>query len=238
MPWPGCPLARIPLLGAVLAFKREPAVPIAADPLNRCVPAALPAVSVSRWFHGLRLAPTIGPRIAIAAGLVCSCSGVQPAGAQPHASPATTEPPQRSAHAPRLWSASPRPAPGALELADKIGRQLRRRTSHTLLMICVSPVIGLLKARPLRCYGWAARSPRTPQPTPNGEITHYLRGPRRCHQGAPALLGATSYASGQKLLREGQPPDAISQRLGIRPSAGGDSGCLLGFTVIALQPDS
>jgi len=66
--------------------------------------------------------------------------------------------------------------------------------------------------------GVGARFAPTLRTYANGEITSLtLRAPRLWPSGAASL--ARPLASGQKPLREGQPPDRISQRLGSRPSA-------------------
>jgi len=192
MLWPGCPLARIPLLARVLGNQAEP-LPNAADRLKPVVLAALPAVFSFARVQRLPPAPTIRPRLAIGIRrLVCSCLRFSTAWAlqpQRSAGPLTEPGPSASAHARRplaahawRWSTSSWPTnrPGNFAGANV----------PIPLMICVScgdrPAS---RRRPLRGNAVGARfRPVRPAPTPNGEITHYLRdhGPL-ANQGAALL---------------------------------------------------
>jgi len=100
-----------------------------------------------------------------------------------------------------------------LDLADKIAGNFARRTTHSFDDLRQLAVIGLLKAA-ARFDGTGGRSFRPYARTyANGEITHYLRDHGFAIKVPPSWRDL--YASGQKLLREGLPPHAVAERLGI-----------------------
>jgi len=117
--WPGGALW-LDRYCAGLGISGQPAAD-AADVEPLC--AALAAVSVSALsFHPSGLAPTIGPR-SPRRRLVCSLLRFSTAGAQPHASPATTEPAPTPALTPAPSPATP--GAGALEAGRPRFPQLR-----------------------------------------------------------------------------------------------------------------
>jgi DNA-directed RNA polymerase specialized sigma subunit len=123
-----------------------------------------------------------------------------------------------------------------LDLADKIAGNFARRTTHSFDDLRQLAVIGLLKAA-ARFDGRGGRSFRPYARTyANGEITHYLRDHGFAIKVPPSWRDL--YASGQKLLREGLPPHAIPERLGITAERWREIQEACSITVIALQPDS
>jgi len=70
----------------------------------------------------------------------------------------------------------------------------------------------------------------------NGEITHYLRDHGFAIKVPPSWRDL--YASGQKLLREGVPPKAVPERLGITAERWREIQDACSIRVIALQPES
>ncbi|MCP9841398.1 RNA polymerase subunit sigma-70 [Synechococcus sp. J7-Johnson] len=123
-----------------------------------------------------------------------------------------------------------------VDLADKIAGNFARRTSHPFDDLRQLAVIGLLKAA-ARFDGTGGRSFRPYARTyANGEITHYLRDHGFAIKVPPSWRDL--YASGQKLLREGLPPDAVPHRLGITAERWREIQDACSITVIALQPDT
>jgi len=126
----------IPLTGAVWGIKREP-LPMLPDPLNRCACSSALPFQFAAGFHASAWPRPIGPR-SPSAPTRLPAFRFSTAGAQPHASPATTEP----APAPALHGrASRQPTPLALEhlrAGRQDRRQLRRGRTSIPLMICVS----------------------------------------------------------------------------------------------------
>ncbi|MCP9915337.1 sigma factor [Cyanobium sp. ATX 6F1] len=123
-----------------------------------------------------------------------------------------------------------------VDLADKIAGNFARRTTHSFDDLRQLAVIGLLKAA-ARFDGTGGRSFRPYARTyANGEITHYLRDHGFAIKVPPSWRDL--YASGQKLLREGQPPHAVPQRLGITAERWREIHDACSVTVIALQADS
>jgi hypothetical protein len=97
-------------------------------------------------------------------------------------------------------------------------------------------VIGLLKVA-ARFDGTGGRSFRPYARTyANGEITHYLRDHGFAIKVPPSWRDL--YASGQKLLREGLPPHAVAERLGITAERWREIQEACSITVIALQSDT
>ncbi len=122
-----------------------------------------------------------------------------------------------------------------MDLADKIAGNFARRTTHPFDDLRQLAVIGLLKAAS-RFDGTGGRSFRPYARTyANGEITHYLRDHGFAIKVPPSWRDL--YASGQKLLREGQSPDALPQRLGIAAERWREIQDACSITVIVLQPD-
>ncbi|WP_233130308.1 sigma factor [Synechococcus sp. 1G10] len=122
-----------------------------------------------------------------------------------------------------------------VDLADKIAGNFARRTTHPFDDLRQLAVIGLLKAAS-RFDGTGGRSFRPYARTyANGEITHYLRDHGFAIKVPPSWRDL--YASGQKLLREGQSPDALPQRLGIAAERWREIQDACSITVIVLQPD-
>ena len=123
-----------------------------------------------------------------------------------------------------------------LDLADKIAGNFARRTSHPFADLRQIAVIGLLKAA-ARFDGTGGRSFRPYARTyANGEITHYLRDHGFAIKVPPSWRD--TFASGQKLLREGLPPHAIPERLGITAERWREIQEACSITVIALQPET
>jgi DNA-directed RNA polymerase specialized sigma subunit len=123
-----------------------------------------------------------------------------------------------------------------LDLADKIAGNFARRTTHSFDDLRQLAVIGLLKAA-ARFDGTGGRSFRPYARTyANGEITHYLRDHGFAIKVPPSWRD--TYASGQKLLREGLPSHAVPQRLGISAERWREIQSACSITVIALQPDT
>ena len=123
-----------------------------------------------------------------------------------------------------------------LDLADKIAGNFARRTTHAFDDLRQLAVIGLLKAA-ARFDGTGGRSFRPYARTyANGEITHYLRDHGFAIKVPPSWRDL--YASGQKLLREGLPPQALAERLGITAERWREIQDACSITVIALQPDT
>ncbi|MCX5956164.1 MAG: RNA polymerase subunit sigma-70 [Cyanobacteria bacterium] len=122
-----------------------------------------------------------------------------------------------------------------LDLADKIAGNFARRTTHSFDDLRQLAVIGLLKAA-ARFDGSGGRSFRPYARTyANGEITHYLRDHGFAIKVPPSWRDL--YASGQKLLREGLPPHAVPERLGITAERWREIQEACSITVIALQPE-
>jgi DNA-directed RNA polymerase specialized sigma subunit len=122
-----------------------------------------------------------------------------------------------------------------LDLADKIAGNFARRTTHSFDDLRQLAVIGLLKAA-ARFDGTGGRSFRPYARTyANGEITHYLRDHGFVIKVPPSWRDL--FASGQKLLREGLPPHAIPERLGITVERWREIQEACSITVIALQLD-
>jgi DNA-directed RNA polymerase specialized sigma subunit len=125
---------------------------------------------------------------------------------------------------------------GYLDLADKITSNFDRRTTHSFDDLRQLAVIGLLKAA-ARLDDTGGRSFRPYARTyANGEITHYLRDHGFAIKEPPSWRDL--YASGQKMLRDGQPPHAVPQRLGISAERWREIQNACSITVIALQPDT
>jgi DNA-directed RNA polymerase specialized sigma subunit len=123
-----------------------------------------------------------------------------------------------------------------LELADKIAGNFARLTTHSFNDLRQLALIGLLKAA-ARFDGTGGRSFRPYARTyANGEITHYLRDHGFAIKVPPSWRDL--YASGQKLLREGLPPHAVPERLGITADRWREIQDACSIRVIALQPDS
>ena len=123
-----------------------------------------------------------------------------------------------------------------LDLAEKIAGNFARRTTHSFDDLRQLAVIGLLKAA-ARFDGSGGRSFRPYARTyANGEITHYLRDHGFAIKVPPSWRDL--YASGQKLLREGLPPHAVSERLGITTDRWREIQDACSITVIALQPEN
>jgi RNA polymerase sigma factor (sigma-70 family) len=123
-----------------------------------------------------------------------------------------------------------------LDLADKIAGNFARRTTHPFDDLRQLAVIGLLKAA-ARFDGTGGRSFRPYARTyANGEITHYLRDHGFAIKVPPSWRDL--YASGQKLLREGQPPHAVPEQLGITDERWREIQEACSITVIALQLDA
>ncbi|WP_158218529.1 sigma factor [Synechococcus sp. 1G10] len=123
-----------------------------------------------------------------------------------------------------------------VDLADKIAGNFARRTTHPFDDLRQLAVIGLLKAA-ARFDGTGGRSFRPYARTyANGEITHYLRDHGFAIKVPPSWRDL--YASGQKLLREGLPPDAVPERLGVTEERWREIKEACSITVIALQPDT
>lgn len=194
--------------------------------LQLCLPFQFALVHASAW-------PRPSARARHRRRLVCSCSGFQQlALSLTHRRPPPSRP-QRSR--PRLSPAHAL-ALEHLELADKIAGNFARRTSHPFDDLRQLAVIGLLKAA-ARFDGSGGRSFRPYARTyANGEITHYLPDHGFAIKVPPSWRDL--YASGQKLLREGLPPDAVPQRLGITAERWREIQDACSITVIALQPDS
>jgi DNA-directed RNA polymerase specialized sigma subunit len=124
---------------------------------------------------------------------------------------------------------------GHLDLADKIAGNFARRTTHSFDDLRQLAVIGLIKAA-ARFNGTGGRPFRPYARTyANGEITHYLRDHGFAIKVPPSWRDL--YASGQKLLREGLPPHAVPQRLGITTERWREIQDACSITVIALQAD-
>ena len=139
----------------------------------------------------------------------------------------------------RHWPCNPNAAAhdlalAHLDLAEKIAGNFARRTTHPFDDLRQLAVIGMLKAA-ARFDGTGGRSFRPFARTyANGEITHYLG------DHGFAIKVPTSwrdlYASGQRLLREGLPPHAVPERLGITAERWRENLEACSITVIALQP--
>ena len=123
-----------------------------------------------------------------------------------------------------------------LDLADKIAGNFARRTAHAFDDLRQLAVIGLLKAA-ARFDGTGGRSFRPYARTyANGEITHYLRDHGFAIKVPPTWRDL--YASGQKLLRQGLPPHAVAERLGITGERWREIQEACSVTVVALMPES
>jgi DNA-directed RNA polymerase specialized sigma subunit len=104
-----------------------------------------------------------------------------------------------------------------LPFAAKVAANYARRTGHPKEDLEQLAAIGLIKASRRYDIHRPGRSPNHfiayARPFVNGEITHYLRDkgflisvPGRWRE---------LHARGQKLLREGTPPDQIPEKLGL-----------------------
>jgi RNA polymerase sigma factor (sigma-70 family) len=123
-----------------------------------------------------------------------------------------------------------------LDLADKIAGNFARRTSHPFDDLRQIAVIGLLKAA-ARFDGTGGRSFRPYARTyANGEITHYLRDHGFAIKVPPSWRD--SFASGQKLLREGCSPAELPQRLGVTPERWEEINEACSVRVVALPLES
>ena len=150
------------------------------------------------------------------------CSRRRPrAGSEPHQGCEQLSPSLRTGRRPRRQRpCNPNAAVHALalahlDLADKIAGNFARRTSHPFDDLRQIAVIGLLKAA-ARFDGTGGRSFRPYARTyANGEITHYLRDHGFAIKVPPSWRD--TFASGQKLLREGCSPAELLQRLGVTP---------------------
>jgi DNA-directed RNA polymerase specialized sigma subunit len=124
---------------------------------------------------------------------------------------------------------------GYVGLAGQIAGYFVRRTTHSFDDLRRLAVIGVLKAA-ARFDGTEGRSFRPYARTyANGEITHYLRDHGFAIKVPPSWRDL--YASGQKLLREGLPPHAVPERLGITGERWREIQDACSITLIALQPD-
>ena len=123
-----------------------------------------------------------------------------------------------------------------LDLADKIAGNFARRTSHPFDDLRQIAVIGLLKAA-ARFDGTGGRSFRPYARTyANGEITHYLRDYGFAIKVPPSWWD--TFASGQKLLREGCSPAELPERLGVTPERWGEISAACTVRVVALPLES
>jgi len=123
-----------------------------------------------------------------------------------------------------------------LDLADAIAGNFARRTIHPFEDLRQVAIIGLLKAaerfnpsggRPFRPYA------RT---YANGEVIHYLRDSGFAIKVPPTWRDL--HASGQKLLRQGVPPDQVPQQLGISEERWIEIREACSVTVVALPPET
>jgi len=122
-----------------------------------------------------------------------------------------------------------------LDLADAVAGNFARRTAHPFEDLRQVAIIGLLKASAR--YSPAGGRPFRPyaRTYANGEIMHYLRDCGFAIKVPPTWRDL--HASGQKLLRQGVPPAAVPERLGITVQRWAEIQEACSVTVIALQPD-
>lgn len=123
-----------------------------------------------------------------------------------------------------------------LDLADKIAGNFARLTTHPFDDLRQLAVIGLLKAA-ARFDGTGGRTFRPyARSYDNGEITHYLRDHGFAIKVPPSWRD--TYASGQKLLRQGASPQCLPQRLGISPSRWQEisEACSISVVALPLEP--
>ena len=167
------------------------------------------------------------------------CSRRRPrAGSKPHQGCEQPSPSLRTGCRPRRQRpCNPNAAVHALalahlDLADKIAGNFARRTSHPFDDLRQIAVIGLLKAA-ARFDGTGGRSFRPYARTyANGEITHYLRDHGFAIKVPPSWRD--TFASGQKLLREGLTPHAVPERLGVSPERWAEISTACSVRVVAL----
>ena len=171
------------------------------------------------------------------------CSRRRPrAGSEPHQGCEQLSPSLRTVRRPRRQRpCNPNAAVHALalahlDLADKIAGNFARRTSHPFDDLRQIAVIGLLKAA-ARFDGTGGRSFRPYARTyANGEITHYLRDHGFAIKVPPSWRD--TFASGQKLLREGCSPAELPQLLGVTPERWAEISAACTVRVVALPLES